>query len=796
MFKKSPLSNEVLKASPIKPRNRKAQKTDINLQTIEVKLADNKPCSFNFIELISNCTLNRKKAIINLANTIKEALKDKASVDTIYSKFKEFKIYVNYCDKKGIDPLSEKGFVDYCGYNGEIDRLVQLKKSPLPFIYLYNDGAELGINESTAISKKSGIRWCLEMSEAYQPSWDKYIPAGKGHSTPTKPYSECENKTALRRLQNVFFSTAEQLIDRKKEGQQLSECVVFLDNFESEQVRTVKLTSFNADKDQVSHFQPFNFAMMAGYYLFCHYTSFNMSSIIQVCHPISEYEVEKENRTTRYKQVKAWKSRANKIVDGVFSNDNDQFESTSIDIEKRGGLKFINTLIELSQLFNSKFADSTHPPLFYSLTLDGNPIGLNIGQGVTALHKTLALYSDRRSLHSDYLIGVFNQVLDSRTATVVMKGNDNIVKKNTVPLNKQSVKMWAIRVAFAVLRSITDIDLKNIYMPLTYSETDCEMTRVEFNYSDGRIGEFFINNRYVAFLQKLESYSLTYNPIKKSKYHPSFEPTPYLLPLGSKKKTQQWDGIDIDIYLYLKKLGIFIGDYSLELSSQKFRATAADLNFDPSDDGLNLSKNLLQNKPSTMEKHYVSGNVTQNQIIANQAIRIVEHYCKDKSLEEAKKRTKEDCKLEVLAYEEYKKLRMPTNPNGLLCQGGKPTGEAEKTHRASQRKAQSILNDEVQLTCYQYDKCIVCNSAKHVDDVQCTYKLLSFVDLLEESALQAAESSNAKTLNELANLFLYSAQVNLSEEVYAQAEEKLIEQGRYFLHNDDFLNSMVEIDYD
>jgi hypothetical protein len=330
-------------------------------------------------------------------------------------------------------------------------------------------------------------------------------------------------------------------------------------------------------------------------------------------------------------------------------------------------------------------------------------------------------------------------------------------------------------------------------MPLSYSNVnDRGFITVSYVYDNGQSGVFEVEGRYLPFLKRLEAYSSHYNPVVRSKYSPNQKLTPFLFPLGQKYKTYQWDGVELDISDYFRKLGIFSGEYLVSLSSQQFRATAANNNFNPDDGGGSVATSLTQNTLQTLRDHYINGHPTQNQVIASQAIEVLEEYCATGNLEDAKDKVRRSRRIEVLEYEAWKQLRQPTNMSGFLC-GGTPSGRAETEHRASQKLATNLFDGDVKIPCYQYDHCIECSSARLVNDVQSAYKLLSFVELLEESSLSMPERQD--DLNERANKLLLLAEDNLSANVLDAAEQKLHDEGRYFIHSTNFMNSMKTVVY-
>jgi hypothetical protein len=794
-LRKSPLSAEILKDNPIALRERNV--LDFNLLKQKATMANKTTVSFDYSQLLNGCD-KRKSVVYKLANALSDNLKDKKPVDSEYAGYMTFRRYCRYVEANDIDPFSKKGFLSYCGRNGELQRRINLANKPLPYAYLYPHGAEIGLSEATASVIRGDIVKYLKRADIFSEQWMRDTPAyTRISSKPTLAYSQGESTQLLRRLNFIFFSVTSQLIAAKEKGEPLERVEAVFDELDNGTVQTIVFKNNAQKRGNIDATSPFNLAMLCGYYLFCHYTSLNTTSILNVCHPIVETEHKKAHRTTRYVTVNAWKGRAKKLVQGTFvdSGASVEGESLPIEVDKRDGLTFINTLAKLSLLFNNT-SNSSHPPLFYLLTKEGLPAPIGTGH-LKSVAPLLTCYTDNRINHAPYLIERFCEVIDNKTITKVTvsdTGTSRFIRKDTCIITPAAVKMWAASLAYSALRALTDIPLKNIYMPLNYSDVDEQgNVNVSFNYSNGASGEFKIESRYVEFLKKLEKYSEYYNTSKKpSKYNPKAKRTPYLIPLGRRNQTYQWDTLEYPIARFLRQIGIYSGEYLLDITAQRFRTSASNSNINPSDGGLSVAASLLQNQLRTLEDHYLEGDITQNQVIASQAIDILHEYAKSSSIEDAKAKVKESRNIKVLEYDTWKALRMPTNPNGMLC-NGEPTGKAKDEHRASQRRAKSIVSEDINLKCYQYDKCVDCQSAKLVDDVSNAYKLLSFIELLEDSIDLMPE--RAEEFTQRANELMELAEQNLSEDVIVQAEDKLVNEGRYLLHNDDFLQTMTGVNY-
>ncbi|WP_371192942.1 hypothetical protein [Glaciecola sp. SC05] len=790
-LRKSPLSAGILKDNPITQRERNV--IDFALLKQKAMLANKQRCYFDFHPLLNGCD-NRKRLVYLLAKGLRESLEDDCSTDSEYGAYLRFFKYARHCNAVGVDPFSRIGFLSFCGREGELQRLVTLSEKPLPYSYLYDHGGETGISENHAGGIRGSIIIQLNRAKVFNEQWLRDTPIFSNKKNPTPAYSHNEYNTLLRRLQFVFFSITSQLIAAKEKGEWLDSVEAVFDELSDGSIHTITIP--NPMQESINNLTAFNTAMICGYFLFCHYTNLNTTSVLNVCHPIVETKYAEAHRSTRYTTINAWKGRAKKVVQGTFVEAEiaDNEEGIPLDIDKRDGLTFVKALAKLSLMFNED-TNNEHPPLFYRIGTNGITPKIT-GVNLNKVAKRLTIYTDNRIVHAPYLIERFNEVVDKQTITKVKRFNDDIgsvISKDTQPLKSKDMKDWSIVLAYAALRSLTDIPLKNIYMPLKYSEIDEDgNVDVSFFYQNGLEGKLTVASRYVSFVKKLESFAEHYNSTKPNKYHPNQKLTPYLLPLGSRNKTYQWNTLELPIVGYLAKVGIYSGEYLLDVTSKRIRATASNFNFDPNDGGLSVATSLLQNQLTTLEDHYLEGDITQNQVVTSQAVDILHEYLDSDSIKDAKIKVKKSRNIEVLEYDAWKELRMPTNPNGMMC-GGEPTGEAAAEHRASQRRSKRIVSEDIKIKCYQYDKCLTCQSAKLVNDISNAYKLLSFIELLQDSIDLMPEREEEFSIR--ANALMELAEQNLSKDVLEQAEDKLLYEGRYLLHDESFLQTMASVNY-
>lgn len=818
-MRKSPLAQSNIKASieRVKPQRINVQR----LSCLKPKLTmyDGKTMQFDLSLLYRfQCTPNgktvssRKSSVVKIALEIERARLDGVSNDFLSSRLINFKVYIEWCDSNGLDPMSKEGYRAYVGDMGELRRLTSLARHPLPYIFMYEDGQELGITEGTAGLKASNIRAVLGWCGVYQANWHSGIGEYINARNPTKPYSDNELSLILRRLQYYFYSLSAQLIAHRKNNpnspppRSLSAVV---DKLETDKV--IEIVVGNAkdgsySEKSVKCASPFNRAMQAAYYLFSYYTSFNTSSILDVRLPIDILNESKEGRTIKHATVRGFKGRSNKIVSGLFSDFNidniPKAEDTSdnsgyiiAEVDKKDGLRFIKALAELSSLYSSK----CHQHLFYHIDRGGRPRPIGRTLSSSSLAFELGLYSDTKKSLTDHLIDTYflAKNYNTKLSVKIPNGPRRIVSKQLTKSNK-SLKPYILSIAYAATRCLTDITLKGMCMPLSFSETSTDgFITVYFNYENGNQGEFTIEPKHRKFFESLQEYASSYNPITPSKYHPNKKvKTPYLFPVGSKYKTRQWDGIELTPPKYLNQIGITSGDYFLELNAQKFRAKTSNDYYNPSDAGYSLSKHILHNTIDTLHKHYADGHPDQSIVMASQAIQVIEEWSSLGDITAAKNSVKEQLSIEVLEYDEWKKLRLPTNLNGVIC-SAEPDAAINPSHRESQVLANKLLgSSQSKVSCYQFDMCAYCKSAKLVDDVHSIYKFLSFTQWLEDAAIDVTDRMphRSSKLFEKAKYFRELAENNISIEVLNQAEEKLLNEGRYFLHDEEGLTNIRDIE--
>ncbi|WP_104025897.1 hypothetical protein [Vibrio hyugaensis] len=743
----------------------------------------------------------RRKMVKRFYKDIIQGMKDGMSHATLRRQIETFSAYLKGSDSLNVDPFSEDGYKAMHNANWEkVAAATEAKK----YIFQYEDGEQLGNKEGTAQYQKATQDAILNKIGfdvgRLQSSLKQFR---KDNRATTPPYIPKEWQTMLRRLNYYFTNLATRLIAYKDANPTLPPPDalkdVVIDVVDGKEI-TIDLKVRN-HKSSVSFNSPFNQAMASGYLLFAYYTAFNTTSILDVRHPISIIKEERAGRTSRTVKVKGYKGRSNSEVRALFESideslhvvSNDTTEAAGIvvaDIDKRDtngiedGVTFIEVLSTLSEIYSTE----EFGRLFYIYTDNG--VGRFNDDITISVPLNLGLYSSSRYGLADYFIKLFYDLYNGNTyplySVVYTPDRGRIVNKSLVePTEGKQLTIRLRSMMFGAIQCLTDIELKGIIMPLEYGEPDDDGNiKVSFKYDDGRDGDFVVPAKYKEFLKKVESYSNAYNPTPTPKgangYWSISHKAPYLLPLGNKFNTRQWNTPkDVLGKNFLRDYGLSYDDFYLSLLSSRIRATTSNQEYSPEDNGFS-AREILQNSLKTLMVSYVNGHPTENQRMASQGMNSLVRIASGQSRNDAVTSLKTELGIPVLAYEEYKARNMPTNPNGVLCDGVARVSGKDGTHYG----AKKFANDEIEgadvgdIPCYQYDLCVKCKSAQLVDDVHAVYKLISFIDALEDAIHLFPERANV--IESRVESF-YSKLDTLPESTREKAEEMLDEKGRYFM---------------
>lgn len=751
----------------------------------------------------SNALANPKRItrMQKLGRWIKEQKRSGTSELTIVTALFAFKRYITFCDNHSLSPFSKVGYLAYAGNAGELWRQIGLATTPNRYSFQYNDSQELGILESSAYQLKRNIDSVLlitgfDVSE-FQATIQSFSQAKRDHLTGTQPYSSCEWGSLIRRTQYYFESLSEQLIEYKKQNPSSPPPQVL------DQVIVDKVdgTNFVIKVGGKADSSPFNQCMCAGYTLFAYYTAFNDSVIQAIRHPLKTITGKKEGKTMTHVKVKAYKGRSDKEVQAMFTNlvEAEHPEATTdigtgyivADIDKRSikggdGLAFVETLRALSKAYS----DDTYGCLIYNIDTNGRKKKtMIIHDSLAIMSQSLCLLSDDRVNLKDYLLECFTKLLENQQINFFKKAKNEVgsiimSKKLTNISSSPRLTSMIPVLGIAVASCLTDIPLKNILMPLRYSDVDAEGNiTIFFSYLNGKTGYFLVAHEYQYFFESLENYAQSKNPLPKLKRKgPVGKQPSFLFPLGSKQRTYQWEGTGLPIHRdFLLKIGIMHGDFYLSVTSGQIRTTHSDLEYTPNDGGLNARK-ILQHGEDAQASRYINGHPIVNIKQASQGMQGLENISGGLSRNQALEEVKKTLNIPIIAYEIWKARQTPTNPNGIACNGKIDLAEGKNRHYAAKKFAEkeSILSENQEITCYQYDLCVFCKNAQLVDDPYSIYKLLSFIDAIKDSIDQFPERANF--INE--KVARFQLQIDgLPYETVEQAEVLFENHGRYPLFN-------------
>lgn len=764
--------------------------------TINLKRLCHKQCDPSQ-ELAIPC---RRKMVKKFYKDIIQGMKDGMSHVTLRRQIEVFNAYLRGSDSLNVDPFSEDGYKAMHNSNWEkVAAATEAKK----YLFQYEDGEQLGYKEVTAQGNKiiqDAILNKIGFDVGRLQSSLKQFR--KEDRTTTAPYMSNEWQTMLRRLNYYFTNLATRLIAYKDANPTLPPPDalkdVVIDVADGKEI-TIDLKSTICN-GSFSARSPFNQAMASGYLLFAYYTAFNTTTILDVRHPINIIKEERAGRTSRTVKVKGYKGRSNSEVRALFESldeylhvaSNDATEDAGIvvaDIDKRDtngiedGVTFIEILSTLSEIYSTE----EFGRLFYTYTSGG--AALFNDDIIPSVAMNLGLYSSSRYGLADYFIKLFYDLYNYKTysscSVVRTPDRGRIVKKSLVEPTRESVTKRLRSMVFGAIKCLTDIELKGIIMPLEYGEPDDDGNiKVRFKYDDGRDGDFVVPTQYKEFLKKVEAYSNTFNPIPTPRNADrtgkvSFK-APYLLPIGSKYVTKQWNTPkDVLGRNFLRDYGLSYDDFYLSLLSSRIRATTSNQEYSPEDNGFS-ARGILQHALETQMVSYLNGHPTENQRMASQGMNSLVRIASGQSRNDAVVSLKTELGIPVLAYEEYKARNMPTNPNGMLCDGVARVSGKDGTHYGAKKFANKEIEgaDVGDIPCYQYDLCVKCKSAQLVDDVHAVYKLISFIDALEDAIHLYPERAN---FIESRVASFYSKLDTLPESTREKAEEMFDENGRYFM---------------
>jgi len=428
----------------------------------------------------------------------------------------------------------------------------------------------------------------------------------------------------------------------------------------------------------------------------------------------------------------------------------------------------METLIALSL----KYSNEENSNLIYWLDKSGSQkcissTLLNNAQ----ISNRLILISDKAILCIPYLINIHSNFI--KTSINGYIDFDKIkIKNRTVTKKRKTIRRFynrrVVTLGFAILQAIIldhpknrsyNICIKNMVLPLKLTDDDHNL-KVDFLYSNGSRGTFYIDKQYKQFLSNIEEYAELRQCKIKTALH-------YLFPLGSEREPLQWQGLAPDLR-HLEDYGIRAGQFFVSLGSSRFRETAAKIARRKVNSTEWHVSQILNNQYRTVLKHYSEGNHYDNQLIISQGLKVVQKMGQGFSLEQSKSKVAAELNIPVIKYEELIGSDAYLNGIGIGCFDN------------------SNNNDEV---CIDYEKCVKCRYAKLVNDVESLYRLFSFLECMEESWIYYPERFS-KNLGKSIELYKNLILKNISPEIIKRANFKLDSEGRHFLWDNLELSSL------
>ena len=644
------------------------------------------------------------------------------SAYTVRTSYETLRSYLVFCDAVNVEPFTETGYLKFAGNDGELRHRIKMF-SPSKRLWEYNHGDELGIKESTASGMLSFLRCALNWCGLPVSDWALLHRGFSGESTPYKGYSEKEEEFLVTRLSHLFFTLAPQLITAKENRTPLPEALpIVIALGEHEEIIQIptslssKWGRTSKDGTSVNVGAAFNLTMAAAYHLMCYFTSLNDSNIRDIAHPIKVH-TEDRDKSLQVVKVSSYKRRANKEVDALLVGE-------PFDVDKRDGVKFIRLLELLSKLYGN--SDDGSELIF---TLNNNADvnhTFNLKEINKKLVNQLHLLSPYRAGNLPWFKELFYAYRNQQTITlkkVVNHLGRTVVHKEVQTISKNKVRQGTTNSAYCILSCYTDLPLKGVLLPLSYSEknSDGNIT-VSFNYRNGIGGFFKVPASDLDLIKDIEQYANEKADRQPKKYERLL-----LTRTTGNNGPDDWEGISPISSELMKTWNVETNQYYISLQSSRWREMTSNQAY--AEGGIQCAQSLLQSTKETLNRNYLNGHPLLNKVILSQGLEVIENLDDETSLEQAKDVVAKRRGIPMLSHDEGKKMRAEgakTNPNGLVCNGQQAISDGKNT----QRETNYVIG--INLPCAEFDMCHKCQSAKAVDDVEAIYKLISYIDVLKE----------------------------------------------------------------
>lgn len=517
------------------------------------------------------------------------------SVITVTAVYRRLQTFIAFCDAINVDPFSEAGYLKYTGNDGELRHRVKMYRSSKR-LWEMRHGDELGIQESSACQITSALRTALTWCGLPADTWATHHRGFSGEKTPNKGYSDAEEEVLVARLSKLFFILAPQLIAAKKENLVLpDELPVVIDLGGHQEIISIKTSlktqthGMSKTGTSVKSAAAFSMAMGAAYHLMCFFTSLNDSDVQSIAHPITIHTDERD-KSLQVVMVSSFKARANKEVDAVLTN-------KSFDVDKRDGVKFIKTLETLSALYGGGEKGSE---LLFTLNNQGEKSSsFNLLQINKHLMVELNLLSPTRASCLPWFKELFHSYRNQHVIKLKKEKNTldrTVVSKVTRPCSITGATRGATNSAYCILSCYTDLPLKGILLPLTYSDKDAEGNiSVSLKYRNGERHHFSVPAADKALIEDIEQFTTELADKQQLK---SCERL--LLKRGHQKEApKDWDGISPISANLMRTWSIEPNEYFISLQSSRWREMTTNQVYSVS--GAGGVQSLLQNLLQTIE---------------------------------------------------------------------------------------------------------------------------------------------------------------------------------------------------
>lgn len=695
--------------------------------------------------------VNRQQQIVKYARAFKKEMSLGATSSTLYNNFSKFKGYLIWCDDKRIPPFCESTWRHYRNYLWE---LVLAGRSNLP-IWQRPNGQILGLKERTANYVASTIEQALVWCEENVNQWGRQLrPFKNGKPESYEAYSDKELPMILNRVSSYFFQLAFPLLNDDLPSK--INVGIFEHSFDVPVCSTN--TKGKAKQASLNYDTAFNQAMSCAYYLLSYFTAFNYSQLVELRHPIKW----QQDKTTEYYKLSAYKRRANKEVISFVGGE----------VHKKS-IQFMETLIALSLKYN-KASNG-----LFVYWLDGNftPRGISSTLLRNAkISSQLMLLSDRVSMCLPYLFGLHKNFIVSSKNGYIEFDEYKVIDRKLTKQKKKIIRFFSRRIvilSMLLLYAIIHIHpknkrkavkLKGAVLPLSVIRSGQD-TKATIHYVDGTNVEVYIDNKYQQFLEDIDTFA-------KVRQHSRSTKPRYLLPLGPTKHTLQWEGV-VPNTNYLSDYGIAAGEFFISLQSSRFRETAAKLARRKANRTELQVSQILNNQYQTVIKHYTEGNHYDNQLILAQGLSVIEAVSQGHIIKQAKEMVAIKSSMSVIKFDELTFNNATLNGIGVACTDNKST-----------RK-----DDPNNSPCFDYESCIKCKYAKLVDDIEPLYRLLSFLESMEESWLYYPERFT-QNIGKSIELYRKVIAKSIPQSTFEAAQLKLDSLGRHMLWDNLELASM------